>query len=127
MGRGKGKRRVIQCGGFLLSQQRLSISQRQRHSLEEGSSGGGSDCAAPCVASFPLLTTSTTGAVGLWELPALSLQRHDNMQGCPQGQLGSLRRKGGCQTPPLHLLGSQMTSHHTFEIVIRLENVHVRS
>jgi len=32
---------------------------------------------------------------GLWELPGLSLQRHESMQDCTQSQLGSLRRTGG--------------------------------
>lgn len=65
--------------------------------MAEAFPGGGvcSDCAAPCVASFPLLVTSTTGAVGLWELPGLSLQRHDNMQDCPQSQLGLLSKEVG--------------------------------
>lgn len=115
--RGNGKRRVNKCGEFLLSQQRLSISQWLRHSLEEGSRGGGLDCAAPCVASLPLLMNSTTGAVGLWELPGLSLQRHYNMQNCPQREFGILSEKGGCQTGTTaftHTWTHKWSLHHTW-------------
>lgn len=76
------------------SASRACPSQWQKHSLEGGSSGGGADCAAPCVASFLL---PTTGAVGLWELPGLSLQRDDNMQDHPWSLLGPLSERGEWQ------------------------------
>lgn len=100
--------------GFLSGQQRLSISLWQRHSLEGGSSGGGLGPAAPCVASFPLLIAATTGNGGLWELPALSLQRHDNMQGSIQSRAGSPRGGLSARTTPFTHLDSQMINHHTW-------------
>lgn len=82
---GEGMRRV-NTSGFLQrqQQQRLSISHWLRWSLEEASSSCCSHSGAPCVASLPPLMNSTTGVVGLWELPGLSLLRHYNMLNSPQ-------------------------------------------
>lgn len=59
---------------------------------KEGGWGGGSDCVAPCVASFPLLMNSTE-TIGLCVLPRPLLQRYDNMQDCPVSQFGLLSER----------------------------------
>lgn len=90
----KGKRRVNQCVRFLLCQQCLSISQWQKHSLEEGSSGGGSDYVTPCVASFPLLMNSTTGAVDLRAARTLIAKTWQHSGLSSEPVLGSFRELG---------------------------------
>lgn len=90
---GEVKKRVNQCGGFLLRQQCLSITQQQQ-SLEKGSSGGGSVCAAPYVLN--LSHCSQPLQVEIWDCRSVGgAKTHcKGMNTCRMVLLGSLTTTG---------------------------------
>lgn len=116
---GKEKRRVSPCCGFLLSQQCLSISQWQRHSLEEGSSSGGG--LVLCVfhlSHCPELQghgscqdSHSKGMTTCGTEPAWTAQKEQ-----------ASWRKGGASAPPLYLQTRGLVNNWSHSVTMLLQH-----